>query len=178
MERGRASPGPGPRRPAPFCVARNRFRRGGRATLVAMRYGATLLELLVVLAIVGLVALIAVPPIGALHDRLAVNQAAETITSAHTRARLVAVAERRIAVLTLTADSVMLHVVESVADTVLRWRGAGPAAEGVAAAGLPRRVFFAPSGVTIGVANGSYVLTRGGARRQIIVSRYGRMRVI
>jgi hypothetical protein len=107
-----------------------------------------------------------------------VNQAAEVIVSAHTRARLVAIAERRIVVLTLTEDSLVLGVVESAVDTVLRWRGSGPAAEGVTATGVPRRVFFGPSGVTIGVANGSYVLTRGSARRQIIVSRYGRLRVI
>jgi prepilin-type N-terminal cleavage/methylation domain-containing protein len=142
-----------------------------------MKSGATLLELLVVLAIAGLVAVIVLPSIGALHDRLAVNQAAEAIVSAHTRARLVATAERRIVVLTLTEDSVVLAVVESAVDTVLRWRGSGPAAERVTATGVPRRVFFGPSGVTIGVANGSYVLTRGSARRQIIVSRYGRLRV-
>jgi prepilin-type N-terminal cleavage/methylation domain-containing protein len=143
-----------------------------------MKSGATLLELLVVLAIAGLVAVIVLPSIGALHDRLAVNQAAEVIISAHTRARLVATAERRIVVLTLTEDSLVLAVVESAVDTVLRWRGSGPAAERVAATGVPPRVFFGPSGVTIGVANGSYVLTRGSARRQIIVSRYGRLRVI
>jgi prepilin-type N-terminal cleavage/methylation domain-containing protein len=143
-----------------------------------MKRGATLLELLVVLAIAGLVAVIALPSIGALHDRLAVNEAAEVIASAHSRARLVAMAERRIVVLTLTADSLVLGVVESATDTVLRWRASGPAAEGVTTTGVPRRVLFAPSGVTMGVANGSYVLTRGSARRQIIVSRYGRLRVI
>jgi prepilin-type N-terminal cleavage/methylation domain-containing protein len=146
--------------------------------LAGMKRGATLLELLVVLAVAGVVALIGLLPIGALHDRLAVDQVTEAITSAHTRARLVAMAERRIAVLTLTADSVVLRVVESDADTVIRWRGIGPAAEGVTATGVPRRVFFGPSGVTIGVANGSYLLTRGSARRQIVVSRYGRVRVI
>ena len=148
------------------------------AILVGMTRGSAILELLVVLAIAGLVALIALAPIGALHDRLAVNRVTEAITSAHTRARLVATAERRIAVLTVTADSLVVRVVESTRDTVIRWWGTGPATEGVTATGVPRRVFFGPSGVTIGVANGSYILTRGGARRQIIVSRYGRVRVI
>jgi prepilin-type N-terminal cleavage/methylation domain-containing protein len=143
-----------------------------------MARGFTLLELLVALAVAGLVALIALAPIGALHDRLAVDRATEAIASAHTRARLLATAERRIAVLTVAADSLVVRVVESETDTVLRWRGQGPAADGVTAAGVPRRVFFGPSGVTLGLANGSYVLTRGGARRQIIVSRYGRLRVV
>jgi prepilin-type N-terminal cleavage/methylation domain-containing protein len=143
-----------------------------------MNRGATLLELLVCLALAGLVALIAVPPIGALHDRLAVNQAADAIASAHARARLVAMAERRVVALALTVDSLVLGVVESATDTVVRWRGGGPASDGVAAVGMPRRIYFGPSGVTIGVANGSYVLTRGSARRQIIVSRYGRVRVL
>jgi len=168
---GPASGGTAPRRPGPLA-------RPGPPILAGMTRGSTLLELLIVLAVAGMVALMALAPIGALHDRLAVDQVAEAIVSAHTRARLVATAERRIAVLTVAADSIVVRVVESAGDTVIRWRGTGPAAEGVTAAGVPRRVFFGPSGITIGVANGSYVLIRGGARRQVIVSRYGRVRVI
>jgi hypothetical protein len=36
---------------------------------------------------------------------------------------------------------------------------------------------FHPSGVAMGVANVTHVLTRGAARRQVVVSRLGRVRV-
>jgi Tfp pilus assembly protein FimT len=143
-----------------------------------MRRGITLLELLMVIVLTTLLASLTLPAIGALHDRLAVDAVTESVVSAHTRARLVAVAERRVAVLTLTADSLVVRVVEAPGDTVFRWRGAGPGAEGVGVTGMPRSVLVAPSGVAMGVANGTYVLTRGAARKQVVVSRYGRIRVL
>lgn len=142
-----------------------------------MRAGTTLLELCIVLLIAGLIAAFALPGIGALHDHLAVDAAAQALVSAHTRARAAAQGEFRNMVLTLTADSLVLRAVESPADTVERWRGPGPSAEGVASTGMPHLVAFAPSGVTMGFANATYALARGGALRQVIVSRYGRVRV-
>ena len=143
-----------------------------------MRRGVTLLELLIVIVITTLLASMALPAIGALHDRLAVDAVTEAVVAAHTRARLVAVVERRVAVLTLTADSLVIRIIEAPADTVLRWRGEGPTAQGVAVTGMPRSLLVGPSGAAMGVANGTYVLTRGAARRQVIVSRYGRIRVL
>ncbi len=143
-----------------------------------MSRGTTLLELLAVLVLVGLAALIAVPAFSRVRDRLAVESAAQALAGAHARARLVAVTERRNVLLTLAADSLVLHALESPADTVERWRSAGPSAEGVIATGLPRRIGYAPSGVSLGFANGTYTLTRGGARRQVVVSRYGRVRIV
>jgi Tfp pilus assembly protein FimT len=142
-----------------------------------MRRGTTLLELLLVLALAGLLAILTVPAIGTLRDRLAVERAVETILAAHARARIAAVAERRVALLTLTVDSMLVQVVESAADTVTRWHSTGTLVDGVTATGLPRRIIFGPSGVPMGVANGTYTISRGGVRRQILVSRYGRIRV-
>lgn len=131
-----------------------------------------------VLAVAGVAALIAVPAFSRVRDRLAVESAAQALAGAHARARLVAVAERRHVLLTLAADSLVLHALETPADTVERWRSAGPSVEGVTITGLPRRIGYAPSGVSLGFANGTYTVTRGGARRQVIVSRYGRVRIV
>jgi prepilin-type N-terminal cleavage/methylation domain-containing protein len=142
-----------------------------------MRNGFTLLELLIVLVIAGVLATIALPGITGLHDRLAVDAAARAVAAAHTRARIAALSEHREMILTLTADSLLLYAVESPIDTIERWRGDGPADHDVSVVGMPRRVSFAPSGVTMGFANATYSLTRGSARKQVIVSRYGRVRV-
>jgi prepilin-type N-terminal cleavage/methylation domain-containing protein len=143
-----------------------------------MQRGTTLLELLLALVLLGLATALAVPGITRLRDRLAVDAAAQALAGAHTRARLVAVTERRNVLLTLAQDSLIVHAIETPADTVERWRSAGPGAEGVITTGLPRRISYAASGVSLGLANGTYTITRGNARRQVIVSRYGRVRIV
>jgi prepilin-type N-terminal cleavage/methylation domain-containing protein len=142
-----------------------------------MRNGITLVELLLVIVVAGMLATIALPGIAALHDRLAVDAAAQAVVAAHTRARIAALAEHRTMLLTLTADSLLLRAVESPVDTIERWRGDGPTDHDVTVVGMPRLVAFAPSGVTMGFANATYALTRGSAHKQVIVSRYGRVRV-
>ncbi len=135
-----------------------------------------MLELTLVILITGILALVALPGIAALRDRLAVLDAAALVNNALARARLLAVVEQRVAVLTLTADSVLLRVVEAPGDTVPRWQTGGPAARGVIVRGFPREITFAPSGVAFGFANGTYEFSRGSALRRVIVSRYGRVR--
>ncbi len=141
-----------------------------------MSRGTTLLELLLVLVIAGILAAVAVPAVGDLRDHLRVDEAATLVAGAHARARLLATVERRVMLLTLTADSLVLRAVESPADTTERWCTAGPAATGVLVFGFPRSVTFAPGGVAFGFANGTYRFTRGTAQAQVIVSRYGRIR--
>jgi len=70
-----------------------------------------------------------------------------------------------------------LSAVESPIDTFERWRGDGPSDLDVVVTGMPRQISFAPSGVTTGFANATYTLVRGSARKQVIVSRYGRVRI-
>lgn len=142
-----------------------------------MRNGITLLEMLIVLVMAGILATIALPGIMGLHDRLAVDAAARAVVSAHTRARIAALAEHREMILTLTPDSLRLSAVESPIDTFERWRGDGPSDLDVVVTGMPRQISFAPSGVTTGFANATYTLVRGSARKQVIVSRYGRVRI-
>lgn len=141
-----------------------------------MRHGTTLLELLLVILVTGLVAAAALPATLAVRDRLATTEAATLVAAAHARARVAAVAEQRVAVLTLTADSLVLRVVEAPGDTTERWRERGPATARVTVRGFPRAITYAPSGVAFGFANGTYEFGRGSAVRRVIVSRYGRVR--
>jgi prepilin-type N-terminal cleavage/methylation domain-containing protein len=143
--------------------------------LSRMHRGHTLIELLIVLLLVGMLMALALPPVAAWRDRLAVDQAARLIVAAHTRARLVAATERRAMQLDLSAESLVLRPRAGAADSGERWRHPGPASSGVTVAGMPHQVLVAPSGLPFGLANNSYTLTRGAARRQVVVSRYGRV---
>jgi Tfp pilus assembly protein FimT len=143
----------------------------------AMRRGSTLIELVLVCTILALLAAVGLPAFAAARDRLAVRHWASLISAAHSRARLAAMAEQRVMLLTITADSITIRAVVSAADTARRWLVAGPATAGVALAGAPRTVPFAPIGLAFGLANGTYTVSRGGAVRQVVVSRYGRVRI-
>jgi prepilin-type N-terminal cleavage/methylation domain-containing protein len=141
-----------------------------------MSRGVTLLELLLALAIAGVVFLIALPSAGDLRNRFLVDKAVYDIAAAHTRARLTAVVEGRVALLTIRSDSLRLDVIDGV-DTLLRWSGPGPGQTGVTLTGGSRTIPFAPIGVAFGLANATYGLSRGNRSRQVVVSRYGRVRV-
>jgi Tfp pilus assembly protein FimT len=141
-----------------------------------MNRGATLLEIILALLVMGLLGTIVLPSARDLHDRLLVDGAARSIASAHARARLTATIESQPALLTIDADSIRINLL-SGADTLARWAIPGPAVEGVALSGGGRRVLFAPSGLSFGFANATYTLTRGARVKQVVVSRYGRVRV-
>ncbi len=141
-----------------------------------MPRGLTLVEMLLALVIAGLVCLIALPSAGDLRNRFLVDQAAYEITAAHSRARLTAVVEGRVALLTIRSDSLRLDVIDGV-DTLFRWSAAGPANAGVTLGGGTRTIPFAPIGVAFGLANATYSLSRGSRSKQVVVSRYGRVRV-
>jgi prepilin-type N-terminal cleavage/methylation domain-containing protein len=141
-----------------------------------MRNGFTLVDLLLALAVAGIVLLIALPRVSDMHDGLLVEQAAWEIAAAHTRARITAVVEDRVAVLSVGADSLRLRVIDGI-DTIPRWSGPGPRGTGVQLGGGVRQVVFAPMGLSFGLSNATYTLTRGSRTRQVVVSRYGRVRV-
>jgi prepilin-type N-terminal cleavage/methylation domain-containing protein len=142
-----------------------------------MLRGATLIELLLALALFAMALAIAGPGLRGAQDRLLAREWAAALVAAHRRARHGALAEQRVMLLTISADSLLLRAVVAPGDTQARWRTAGPAQDGVALSGGPRTVAFAPSGVAFGLANATYTLRRGSAMKQVIVSRYGRVRV-
>jgi prepilin-type N-terminal cleavage/methylation domain-containing protein len=141
-----------------------------------MRQGITLIELLVVMTLVSLAGMIALPRLAAPLASLRVEQEAHRIAAAHTRARLIAVTSSRVTLLRITADSMTIRSV-SGADTVLQWRGPGPAAAGVALTAPNRTLLFAPIGITYGVSNGTWTVSYRGAVRRVIMYRLGRIRI-
>lgn len=142
-----------------------------------MHKGHTLVELLLVVTLLGLMGLVTIPAAAGMRDRLLVDRSARRIVDAHLRAQLLATTEQRVMLLTLRSDSVILAARVTPADTASRWRQPGPAGDGVGSTGLPRQLTYLPSGIPAGVANNTYTLTRGTARRQVIVSRYGRIQL-
>jgi prepilin-type N-terminal cleavage/methylation domain-containing protein len=142
-----------------------------------MRRGMTLLELILVLVIVGLVAGAAGPGLSGLRDRYFTAGMAGTIAGAHNRARIHAVLTGSDTELEVRADPLIIRTVAGL-DTTIVWAAPGPAGQGITVTGAPRVLHFAPTGVTLGFANASFLLTRGAGHRQVIVSRLGRVRVI
>ena len=139
-----------------------------------MRQAFTLPELLLVLAVAGILLGIAIPRFSATLDRIEVAAAASHIASAHQRARLMAVTQSTVAV--LSVDSLALTIRQRGLMTPL-WSEAGPAAHRVSLAGPGRQFTFSPEGFSMGISNATIRLTRGSATRTVIVSRLGRVRV-
>ncbi len=139
-----------------------------------MRRGATLIELALTLVIVGTLMAIAVPGLRAATDRLAVDRAARDIATAHQRARITAVLQSRVVELTVDGGGLSIRARGATTDS---WRGSGPTDAGVVLAGPSRVMTFSPVGLTMGLSNATFRLTRGAATRAVIVSRLGRVRI-
>jgi prepilin-type N-terminal cleavage/methylation domain-containing protein len=144
-----------------------------------MRRGVSLLELLVVLVIVGVLAGIVVPGAASAADRMAVEHEAARLLVAYRSAWLTARVHHRLALLRVTTDSLAIRTVSGAGapDTLLSWLAPGPGLAGVSIAGAPHTTVFAPNGAAMGFANTRHVLSKGGASRQVVVSRLGRVRV-
>jgi prepilin-type N-terminal cleavage/methylation domain-containing protein len=139
-----------------------------------MRRGLSLLELLLAIAIAGLLLGIGLPSLASVVDGLAVRNEAWRIVAAHRRARITAVLRSRQVVLTVSADSL---IVRAANDPDVAWKEAGPSSSGVTLSGGPKEITFLPIGITVGVANASFTLSRGSAARTVILSRLGRLRM-
>jgi prepilin-type N-terminal cleavage/methylation domain-containing protein len=139
-----------------------------------MRRGSSLLELLLALAIAGLLLGIALPRFGLFRDQLAVGEEAGRIAAAHRRARITAILESRAVVLTISPDSL---TISTDIDSGTTWVQPGPSAQGVTLAGGSRQLTFSPVGITTGLSNSTFRLSRGAASRTVVVSRLGRLRI-
>jgi Tfp pilus assembly protein FimT len=140
-----------------------------------MRRGATLLELVLTLILLGLMLIIALPRLGGLADSLAVDRAAQEIAAAHRRARMSAILRSHVIELTIDATALAIR---ARGDTTLLWHADGPAVDRVVLAGPRRTLTFSPVGITFGLSNASFQLTRGAAVRTVVVSRLGRVRIV
>lgn len=136
--------------------------------------GFTLIQVALALVIAGLLLGISLPRAAAFVDSATVSAAAQEIAGAHRRARMTALVHGRAVVLTLGPDSLAVRL---VAEATPLWQSRGPSASGVTMPGPVREIIFSPIGLSVGLANASFPLSRGSATRTVILSRLGRLRI-
>jgi prepilin-type N-terminal cleavage/methylation domain-containing protein len=141
-----------------------------------MRRGVSLLELVVVIAVAGVLAAIALPPARRILDGIAVERAAQAVVAAHRVARFTAIVRGCRTLLLVGADSLMVRSIERT-DTLTRWVHPGPAQTAVTLVGPSHSLAFAPTGLPLGVSNATFQFSRGSAVRRVVVSRLGRTRI-
>jgi prepilin-type N-terminal cleavage/methylation domain-containing protein len=142
-----------------------------------MRSGITLPELIVVLAVVSLLTAIAVPSSRDLLASIETERAAYQLMAAHRVARFTAIMHNRPTRLDIAAESLVVRIVSGPGAGVV-WRTPGPAAEGVVLDGPTYPLTFTPLGLPKGIGNGTYTFSRGAARRSVVISRLGRLRLV
>mgnify|MGYP001546064634 CR=1 len=140
-----------------------------------MRNGFTLPEMAVTLVLVAILTGITAPTLVAAADRGAVRMGLAQLKGAHQEARLAAVLEDRLAVLTVDSDALTLRMISGT-DTVVRWRRIGPTGWGVTLVGGERSFRFSPLGYSTGASNATLRLEKGNAGGSLIISRLGRVR--
>ena len=140
-----------------------------------MRKAFTLPELVLVLAVAGILAGLALPRLSGAMDRIEVEGAANRVIAAHRRARIMAIARGQ--VILLSIDSTQLTI-SPQGGTDPIWSDIGPATAGVELAGPARHFTFSPEGITLGLSNATLQLTRGSTTRTLIISRLGRIRIV
>ena len=139
-----------------------------------MRQGFSLPELVLILALGGILLAIAIPPLAGTLDRIEVAAAAGHIAAAHQRARIMAITRGLVVVLSI--DSTELTIRPRSSPLAL-WSEPGPAASRISLPGPTRQFTFSPQGFSLGLSNATLHLSRGAAARPVIVSRLGRVRV-
>src|SRR5687767_12235549 len=107
----------------------------------------TLPELVLVLAVAGILLGIALPGVARVVDQVVVDAATSQVVAAHRQARLLAITRGQI--LTLTIDSAEASIAPRSGFPVL-WSQAGPSSSGVSLPGPSRRFTFVPEGMTVG----------------------------
>lgn len=139
-----------------------------------MRSGFSLIELVLVLAVLGLLLGIGLPRLAGAVDRIEVAAAASQIAAAHTRARMMAISGSRVLVLTVDSAGLSIHPRGSTANL---WSDRGPAFSSVSLTGPSRSFTFSPEGFSLGLSNATLHLRRGSATRTVVISRLGRVRI-
>lgn len=138
-----------------------------------LRPAHTLVELALVLAVAGVLALLAAPRAHGLLDRLAVRAASAELRGALALARDHALADGRATALHLdtAAGRVAVH---HGADTL--WSRPLAAIHGITLTATRDSLVYTPLGLGLGGANLSAVIRRGSAVETVRVSREGRVR--
>lgn len=134
-----------------------------------------MVELAVVVAIVAIVTAITLPRLGGLLDWMAVNAAAQEISTAMAVARSSAIMQGTRSRAVIAADT--LRIDRWLGDSwgsLERWPG--PNAHGVTLEVSNPEIVFDPIGLGWGVSNTKVVVRRGGRSEMITVSRLGRIK--
>jgi prepilin-type N-terminal cleavage/methylation domain-containing protein len=139
-----------------------------------MRQGFSLFELMLAVAVAGILAGVALPRLALILDGIEAQTAASRLAAAHSRARMMAVTRAQVLILSVNQDS---FAIRSRGGGSPLWAQAGPAANGVVLEGPARQFTFSPVGFTLGLSNATMRLTRGFATRTVVVSRLGRIRI-
>ena len=178
------SPGVGlPRRESRALIGGNRVHHAGfgaehsiaaSAICRPMTRGVTLLELLLVLVLVGILAGLAIPRLGAVASAAALRHEATELVVALDAARLDAIRFGAVDSLTLSDSSYRLELLAD-GDTTLRWQHAGAGTRGVQLSGGGAPIHFGAAGLAVGVSNRTLTFTRLGASRRVVISRLGRI---
>lgn len=133
----------------------------------------TLLELMLVVALMGILALIALPRTRSQLDRIAVRGAITDAAALFERGRTLALARWTRATISIDTTRALV-VLTTGGDTVSRQDA--EAAHGVRLRASRSGTVYTPLGMAVGVANLTLIATRGGAAETLTVSRLGRVR--
>lgn len=136
--------------------------------------GLTLVELLLVLVLLAIFSAIATPRVLGILDLGSVHAETASIVSALDAARGAALRLGAVTRLTL-ADSGYQVDANVAEESVTAWRASGPLQRGVHLSGAGQPILFAPSGIAMGAANRTLLLSKGAASRRVVVSRLGRL---
>jgi prepilin-type N-terminal cleavage/methylation domain-containing protein len=140
-----------------------------------MKSGFTLPEVALALVVAGLLLGIALPRFTALKQEVAIEQTAQSLVSAHRRARTLAITGGHPAVLSVAERSLRITLGGAAQP---QWLAPGPLDQGVSITGTPRDITFSPLGITTGLSNASFHLSLGSSTRTVILSRLGRIRIL
>jgi prepilin-type N-terminal cleavage/methylation domain-containing protein len=139
-----------------------------------MRWGVTLIELLMALVIVGTMSALALPRAVRWLDWIAVDRATWEVASFYEAARFAAIDRDERVRLELSADT-LRAVFEGVADSVFL-RRPGPARHAVRFRTSRAVIWIEPNGLGRGAANAKLVLWRGAVAESLTTSRLGRLK--
>ncbi len=140
-----------------------------------MSRGFSLPELVIRLALMGLLAGLALPRLGGMLDWLAVARATQQVTTVLAIGRHAAIQHAARTRVVLGLDVVRLDRWGAAGwETLARWPG--PREYGVALAVSNPEVVFGATGVGYGASNTKIVLRRGSYSETVTVSRLGRVK--